>query len=249
MATKTWTGVLRFGENVDVEIALVAAAREKKVSFSSINPATGSGVKQAWKDASNGAPVESEKLTKGTEFEGRRVTVTSEELKGLLPEAEKVIEVQDVVKVADVDPIFFRDASYIQPEPGSEDLFELFSQALGASKSAAIGRLIRGGKDSMVLIRDSSRGLVMHVLFWADEVRSNDAVVFSPIVDLDASEISLAKKLLRAKRAEWNPEKYSSMYMKALTQLLREKAAAVNSSSKKELKAAIKSAKKARKSA
>lgn len=249
MATKTWTGILNFGDGVDIEIGLTAAARDKKVDFSTVNPSTGAGVKQLWKDARTGDVVEGKGLHKGTDFEGKRVVVTPEELKNLLPDAEKVILIEDVVPITDVDPLYFKDASYILPEPGSEDLFELMSQALSVSKSAAIGRFVRAGKDSMVLIRDSDRGLVMHVLYWADEVRENSAVGLSPIVDIDPAELTLAKRLLRAKRTDWNPQKYSSLYMAALTQLLREKAAAVDNSAKGALKAAIKKERRARKSA
>lgn len=248
-STKTWTGLLRFGEGVDVEIGLVAAARDKKVDFNTVNPVTGAPVKQLWQDSISGQVVKSEVLQKGTDFEGKRVVVTPLELKSLLPEAEKAIEIVDVVPVDHVDPLYFKDASYIQPEPGSEGLFELMAMALGSSKSAAIGRFVRAGKDTMVLIRDSDRGLVMHVLYWAYEVRENASVVLSPIVDIDSAELSLAKRLLREKRTEWNPQKYSSRYMAALTELLREKAAAVDNSAKGALKAAIKKERKARKSA
>lgn len=249
MATKTWTGILSFGEGVDVEIGLTAAARDNKVDFSTINPITNSAVKQRWQDARTGESVEGKDLCKATDFEGRRVVVSPDELKALLPEADKVIEILDVVPINQVDPIYFKDASYIHPQPGSEELLELMAVALSASRFAAIGRFVRAGKDSMVLIRDSDRGLVMHVLYWAGEVRENSPFVLSPLVEIDPGELTLAKKLLREKRTDWDPTRYSSRYMAALTQLLSEKAAAVDNSAKGALKAAIKKERKARKSA
>ena len=60
----------------------------------------------------------------------------------------------------------------------------------------AVGRFATRGKKQLVLIRPVQRGLVMHGLFYADEVRSFDDIEFGDEVQLKAGEVELANQLI-----------------------------------------------------
>jgi len=244
MASVVWSGELEFGM-VSVPIKIVAAARANKQSFRSINPATGAGVKQLAVDASTGEVLDRSSLVKGTDISGRTVLLNKFDMEqlGADDDAGKVLSVSEFVKLDQVDPLFFDSSYYVLPH---KDLpmgaYELVRAALTKSKAAAIGKMIRNNREYLVLIRSSDRGLALHTLFYADEVRPDGWT--EPCLEVDSEALKLARSYIRARLNPFEPEKYHDEFRERLLELLRNKAdAVVEVDLKEQLKESIKNAK------
>jgi len=249
MASVVWKGDLHLGFDITCPIKLVAAAREEKMSFSSVNPATGAGVSVINTDKSTGEVMKRGDLVKSTTVNGQVVYVTDEEIKQLVPEdEEKRLEISEFVKLSEVDPIYFDVSYYVLPQDDSSaHAYQMVLQALASSKYCAIGRMVRSKREYLVLIRPKGLGLVLHTLFYAHEVR-NDGYS-SPGHLIAEAEVKLCKKLVRARSAPFQPGKYKDRFAESLQALLEAKAASKKAPDlKAKLKTAVKKAKKARRS-
>jgi DNA end-binding protein Ku len=223
MAHVVWKGDLHLGFDLMVPVQLVAAARENKISFSQVNPETGAGVSQQVTDKITGEVLKRSDLVKETKVNGQMVRVTDEELKNLLPAGrEEVLEISEFVKAEEVDPLFFLSSYYIRPAEGAEHLFAMFEAALSETGYAAIGNFVRMRREYLVLIRPSSRGMVVHTLFYADEVREDGHICMCAASEEGVREL---KKFIRARKAAFQPAKYEDSYGNSLQQLLEERAA------------------------
>ena len=60
----------------------------------------------------------------------------------------------------------------------------------------ALGRYGARGKQQLVLIRPTPKGLVLHGLFYADEVKSFEDVDLGDAIELKDEEIKLANQLI-----------------------------------------------------
>lgn len=244
MASVFWKGELDCGGEIQVPVHLVAAARAEKISFSRVNPETGAGVKQHYTDASTGEVVQLKNLEKRTQFNGHNVTVTDDELKQLVAESDKTIEILEFVKEAEVDPIFYDSSYYVHPDNIAADYpYQLLAEAMASAKYAAVGRMSRGQREYLILIRSSGGALVLHTLFYASEVRPD--AYDAPALGLSDDEVKLFKKFLRARSAKFDPSKYRDEFAESLNQLLESKIKP-EQDMREVLKASIQQAKKKR---
>ena len=116
--------------------------------------------------------VERTALVKGYEFpKDQYVRFTDEELKALEGEASKVIDIAEFVPLAKVDPIYFEKTYYLGPDKGGEKAYRLLADAMAKTDRVALAKFVMRGKESLVLIRAAQGGLMLHTMYFADEVR------------------------------------------------------------------------------
>ena len=132
---------------------------------------------------------------KGYEFQKEQyVRFTDEELKSLEGEASKVIDIAEFVPLPKVDPIYFEKTYYLGPDKGGEKAYRLLADAMAKSDRVALATFVMRGKESLVLIRPAQDGLMLHTMYFADEVRD-----FGEIEK--GKSVKLARRRARAGRA------------------------------------------------
>lgn len=245
MAQTVWKGRLAFGD-LSVPVKTVAAARKDQVSFSLVNPATGSGTSQKLVDRATGEELSRSDLVKSTTSDdGRTVYLTQEDLDGLKLESCSVMEVLSTVKVADVDPLYFDSSYYVLPDgTGGDYPYHALIAALHSLKAGALVKMCKGQRESLALIRAVDGMVVLHTLFYAGEIRPCDDSV-EPVL-IAPEDLKLAKSFVRAAMAEFDPWAHRDAYRDELNKLIAEKAIP-GGDLREVLKGAIKTAKRAKK--
>ncbi len=87
-----------------------------------------------------------------------------------------------------------------------------------------IGRFVLRTKPHLVAIRPLEKALALETLFFGDEVRSPDELVFG-LSDLSVSdrEVKTARQLIGAMATTWRPSTHADAYREELLALLRSK--------------------------
>ena len=70
-----------------------------------------------------------------------------------------------------VDPIYFESSYYLGPDEGGEKPYRLLAEALAKTQRAAVAELVSRGKEQIVIIRPYLGGLVMHGIYYQNEIR------------------------------------------------------------------------------
>jgi DNA end-binding protein Ku len=95
---------------------------------------------------------------------------------------------------------------------------------LEKSGRVAIAELVSRGKEQLVLIRPYRKGLVLHTMYHADEVRDFQQVPKSDNVKISAKELELGVGLIeRLTSEEFHPENYEDDYRIRVLAMLDEK--------------------------
>jgi DNA end-binding protein Ku len=169
--------------------------------------------------------VERSSLVKGYEVsKDQYVRVSDEELKSLEGEASKSIDIAGFVPLATVDPIYFEKTYYLGPEKGGEKAYRLLADAMAKSERVALAKFVMRGKESLVLIRSAQDGLMLHTMYFADEVRSFAEIERGKDAKFRDAEMDLALKLIDGLTTEaFDPEEFTDEYRQRVLDMINAK--------------------------
>jgi DNA end-binding protein Ku len=211
---------------VNIPVRLYTAAHSKSVAFHLLHAKDGSRIREQMVCQSEDKPVDRKELVKGYEIsKGKYVEVTSEELDALEAEAHRSVEIQEFVPQDCVDPVYFSKTYYLGPDKGGDKPYRLLAQAMHQEGQAAVAQFVHRGKEELVMVRPvSDDKLMLHVLYYADEVRTFDEVpAGKPAND---RELALATQLIRhLQRRRWDPSRYHDTYRERVLALIKKKQA------------------------
>lgn len=211
---------------VSIPIRMYTAASAGGVSFNQLHPKCGGRVRQQLICPTCNEVVERNTLSKGYEFaKDQYVQFTEEELKALEGEMSKMIDIAEFVPLDQVDPIYFEKTYYLGPDKGGEKAYRLLSDTMEKSGRVALAKYVMRGKENLVLIRAAQHGLMLHTMYFADEVRAFSEVDKGESAKIKDGELELAIKLIDGLAAEdFDPERYKDAYRERVMEMLEKKA-------------------------
>jgi DNA end-binding protein Ku len=226
MASTVWKGYVSFGL-ISVPIRLFVAAREQHVSFNQIHGFCGTRVKQQLFCPHCERVVERSEIAKGYPVDrDTYVQVTEEELKSLEAESSESMDIIQFVKLDEVDPVYYQTSYYTVAEDPGRRAYALILQGMEKLKLGAIAKLTLHQREQIVMIRPYNKGLVLHTLFYPEEVREiaeygeNDETM-----KLQKAEIDLAEQFMKQLTAKFTPEEFKDEYHTRVEQLVESKEA------------------------
>jgi DNA end-binding protein Ku len=230
MARAIWSGSISFGL-VNIPIKLFNAVSRKGVSFNQIDSRTGSRVKMQRVSAADGSEVPYEAIVKGYELSpDRYVLIEPEELDGLDPEATHTIDIEEFVRLDEIDPIFYDAAYYVAPVKGTEKPYALLVKAMEEEGKVAIARFVMRTKQYLAAVRPKDGKLLVSTMVYADEVIPVDEVSdLDGVEDIDVSEreLLMAKQLIDSLTGDFAPERFRDEYRDKVLELIEQKAAGI----------------------
>ena len=222
MASTVWKGHLTFGL-VSFPVRLYSAARGETVSFNLLHEKDHSRIKQVIYCQAEDKEVPRSELVKGYEYEkGHYVVVDEEDIKKVAPPTAKVMEIQEFVKAAEVDPIFLESSYYMAPDEGGQKPYALLFEALRQSSYYGIAKVSMHNREHVVVLRPTEKGIVLHTMYYVDEIRRVDEFHTDTSLVKDR-ELDLAKTLIQSLADEFHPEKYHDEYRENLHKLIEAK--------------------------
>jgi len=223
VASTIWKGYITFGL-VSIPVRLFAAARSERVGFNQIHEKCGSRIRQQIYCPVCERTVERSELVKGYEVEkDNYVIVTDDDLKKVAPESQETMEILEFVHLNEVDPLYFDSSYFATPEAPGKRAYQLLLRTMEKSGYAAVAKLAMHQREYTVVIRPRAKGLTLHTIFYANEVREISEYGHTDDVDVKPQEIELAEKLVSSLAAPFNPEKYEDAYQNRVLALIEAK--------------------------
>jgi DNA end-binding protein Ku len=203
---------------------LVGATKSKDVSFNQLEDGTGARIRYKKVSDQTGEEVPADKIKRGYEIsKGRYVMIEPDELDVLKPKGSHAIEIEEFVDLDEIDPVYFEQPYYLQPDAKGMKPYKLLVDAMTELNKVAIGKIIVRSKERLVAIRPLDGMLVIETMRYADEVLSRDALIPDD-VDLTDRERTMARQLVESLSVdEWMPEKFHDEYREQVLDLIRRK--------------------------
>src|SRR6195256_2012538 len=190
------SGTISFGL-VSIPVKLYTAASAGGGSFNQLHVKCGNRLRQQMVCPVDNEVVDRSQIVKGYEFQkDQYVRFTDEEIKSVEGEGSKVIEIQEFVPLSTVDPIYFEKTYYLGPDKGGDKPYRLLGDAMAKAERVALAKFVMRGKESLVLIRPAQHGLMLHTMYFADEVREFGEIDKGESATLREGELGLALRLI-----------------------------------------------------
>ncbi len=218
------SGTLSFGL-VSIPVKMYTAASSMGLSFNLLHEKCGGRIKQQQICPACNEVLERTSLVRGYEFaKDQYVRFTEEELKQLETEASRSIDIAEFVPLEQVDPIYFEKTYYLGPDKGGDKAYRLLTDAMMKTDRVALAKFVMRGKENLVLIRASQDGLMLHTMYFTDEVRDFGEVDKGADAKIKPGELDLALRLIdELSSKEFKPEQYKDEYRDRLLEVVESK--------------------------
>ncbi len=176
-------------------------------------------------DAPPSAPeVAYREIRKGYEVApGEYVSMSREEVAELAPERSRVIDVQQFVDVAAVDPIYFESRYYVVPDREWSAPFRVLRHALAAADRMALAWFTLRSRRYLSAIRAYGEVMLLTTMVHADEIVAADFGVHDADATPTEKELKMARLLIDTLSGPFEPERYPDEYRQRLLAAIDER--------------------------
>jgi DNA end-binding protein Ku len=162
-------------------------------------------------------------VVKGYEFEkGRFVALEPEELKSAAAKTSTEMAIEEFVRLAEIDPVFFETSYYVMPEEAGEKAYALLYRSMQLTGLVAVAQFAMHAREHVVVLRPGRKGMLAHTMFFTSEVRA-DEEFRADTSAVAPKELELAQTLIGSLAAEFQPEKYRDNYRQRLESMIANK--------------------------
>lgn len=225
-ARASWKGYLKVGDLACAVGLYTAISSSDRLSFNIINRRTGHRVERQFVDSETGKPVERDDQVKGYLMEsGDYILIEGDEIAEIMPESDKVLNVQGFIPFDGIDKLYFDRPYYLAPvDEHDAEALALIARGMQDGKVAALAEAVLFRRNRTLLIRAHDDHIIATMLNFDYEVRSASSV-FKDIPDIkfDKEMLELAGHIIATKEGSFDPSDYHDRYEAALVELVKAK--------------------------
>jgi len=226
-ARPTWKGYLKISlVNIPVRV-FPATDSAATISFNQLHRECQTRIQQKRWCPRCEVEVPNSDLVKGYEFEkGRYVVVDEDDLAKVRTESTRVINLVQFTEAKAIDPIYLERAYYLAPDGAvAAEAFAVMRE--GMAGKAGVGKVALYGREYLVAIQPRGKGLVMHTLRHASEIRSMDAIdeLSDVTANVKPEEMKLARQVIQNFEGELDMSEYRDEYQEELKRIIDAKIA------------------------
>src|SRR5216684_7810370 len=195
---------------VSIPVRFYTATKSEDIHFNLLHESCGTRVNRKWWCPHHEKIVSSDELIRGYAVSKRKfVTFTDQEIETLETDDNRALDITEFVDLSEIDPLFFEKAYFLGPSPGGGKTYRLLSQAMKKQDKVAVARWVAAGKENLTVLRPYEKGLVLHTMYYADEVRDFGAIDLED-APVREKEVQLAEMLI----SELTVEKFDPLAFK-----------------------------------
>lgn len=210
---------------VSIPVKLFSAAESsERISFNMVHKDCGNRIQQQLFCPKDERTITRDEVVKGYEFsKGQYVLFSEEELKSLEERATQQIDITEFLPSTEIDPIYFSKANYLSPDKGGARAYTLLAKALEQTGRWALAKYAARGKQYLVVIRPVGNALVMHNLYYPNEIRAIEELDLGDAIIKD-NELKMAVQLAEMGASdEFHPENYRDEVQERIREQIQRK--------------------------
>lgn len=219
-----WNGAIGFGL-VNIPIKIYSAVETSKLDLDMLDKSDFSNIKFKRVNEKTGKEVKWENIVKGFLKEDQYVILEDEDYEAVLPEKNKILSIEQFVKEAEIDTVYFETPYFLEPQKNGENAYKLLLNALNDTDMAGIGTFVLRDREVLGAIRPfQNEILVFNRLRFHQEIRDYSDLNLPPKKAPKPAELKMAKALISQLSEKFDPAAFKDTYSAALMKIINKKA-------------------------
>src|ERR1700751_5739678 len=200
-----WKGSISFGL-VNIPFALHPATRPDELECRLLRKSDLSPVTYERVAEKDGKEVPWDQIVKGYEYEkGKYVILKDEDFQRVDLEATQTVDIQDLVELDEIDPMFFKKPYYLEPQKGGDKAYVLLRDSLQDSNKVGIAKVVIKTRQYLAGVKPEDGVLLLELMHFADELADSGKLHVPKKAEAGKRELHMAKALVDSMSSKWNP--------------------------------------------
>jgi DNA end-binding protein Ku len=217
-----WKGVISFGL-VAIPVKMYVGTETKSISFHLLHKKCLTRPKQVLHCEADNEYFSIKDTVRGYEVAKDQYVVLSEaDFENVPIKTSHSIDILGFIETKELDPVYYSDIHYLEPEELGAKPFQLFREAMEKTGRMGIGKVTFQRREHLCCLRPLGDTIVLHSLHYATEIISHKDISL-PKSKLSAAELEMAVSLIKAMAKPFVPGDYKDEYRAALMQVVEAK--------------------------
>jgi DNA end-binding protein Ku len=226
-----WNGAIVFGL-VNIPIKMYSASESRRLDLDMLDSSDHARIRYIRVNEGSGKEVEWKDIVKGFKINDKYVVLEDEDFEKADAQKSSTVEIEAFVDQVEVSALLFKKPYFLEPQKEGGKAYNLLRDALKKSKKLGLATFVMRQKENLCLIDVYHDVLVLHVIRFAEELRSPDELKISK-TKVSAKEAEMAESLIKQYTEKFNLSKYKDLYNEKLMKVIKAKAAGKNTVIKK----------------
>jgi DNA end-binding protein Ku len=228
MTNPIWNGHISFGL-VNIPISLYSAEKRSEIRFHLLDSRNKAKIHYERINDETGQEVPWNKIVKAFEYDKKNyVVLDQEDFKRAAPEATKSIDIENFVRLSEIEPIYFERPYLLVPEKAGEKGYVLLREVLQKTKKVAVAKVVLRERQYLAILMPIDNALMINLIRFKQELRSFTEFHLPEenikAYKISSQELKMAEQLVESMTSRWKPEQYHDDYREALMQWIEQKA-------------------------
>lgn len=154
---------------------------------------------------------------------GQYVVIEEADFEAVPLKTIRSIEIEQFVETAaqKAQPIFVKQAYYLEPEPIGRKAFALLKSVLADANLQGICKIVLKDREQLSVLDPYQSTMLLSTIYWPDEVRDlGELDIPATESEPKPAEVAMARQLVAAMTGEFQPEQYRDEYREALLKVI-----------------------------
>jgi DNA end-binding protein Ku len=218
-----WKGAIGFGL-VNIPVKLFSAVQSSNLDLDMLDGKDHSRIKFQRINEKTKKEVPYGKIVKGYLLKDTYVILDEHDFEDASPEKTKMIELENFVDIAKINPIYYETSYYAAPEKQGKKAYALLLQALIKSKKAGVARFVFRNTENLCVIHPLDDILVVTKIRFQEEIREHDELEVPAKESVTKKELDVGLALIKQYTADFDITSFKDEYSKELLKIIKAKA-------------------------
>ena len=218
-----WTGSIGFGL-VSIPVKLFSAVQETRLDLDMLDSRDHANIKFMRVNENTKKEVPYDKIVKGYKYDDDYVIVEEADFEAAAPEKSKVIEIENFVDLASVNPMYYENSYYTQPATKKNKAYALLLEALKKSGKAGLARFVLRSTESLCIVHPVEKDIVVTRIRFAQQIRDQGDLELDEDIKVSDKELKMGLALIDQYAEPLDLAKYKDEYHTQLMSIIEQKA-------------------------
>src|ERR1700744_3522960 len=218
-----WKGSIGFGL-VSIPIKLYSAVQTSSLDLDMLDSRDHAHIKFQRINENTRKEVPYDKIVKGYKYDEDYVIIEDADFEAAAPEKSKVIEIENFVDIASVNPMYYETSYYTEPETRNNKAYALLLEALKKSGKAGLARFVLRSTESMCIVHPVDKDIVVTRIRFEQQIRDQKELGLDDEVAVSKKELDMGLALINQYAEPLDLSRYKDQYHDELMKIIEQKA-------------------------